>query len=99
MKTLSSTKLIGTIITSTADFKNTSHFAVTPTTVTFKYSKPNGQIFTTIVPPVSGKYSQDVYLNESGVWHFRWETSVDYGVAEEFQINVEASKIGMYTIE
>jgi hypothetical protein len=86
-------KLIGTSLVTSAEFKDANGVVIAPSTVTLKYKKPSGTITTTAITPVSGAYESTILLNEAGVWYVRWECSGSYASAEEFEVNVIASKV------
>ncbi len=86
-------KLIGTTLTTSAVFKNDANVVVYPATVNLKYKKPNNQIVTVAVTPVSNKFSSDVLLDSAGIWYFRWESVGANSIAEEFTVQVLASSV------
>lgn len=86
-------KLIGTSLITSADFKDAEGVSIVPSTVTLKYKPPSGTVVTAVITPVSGKYSSTVLLNAVGTWYIRWECSGSYASAEEFEVNVTASKV------
>ena len=88
-----STKLIGTTITSSAVFKDEHYTTVFPTSVNIKYRTPSGVITTLPVLPISQIYSAKVLLSEAGLWNFRWESTSDDTVADEFSISVSDTGI------
>ena len=86
-------KLIGTSLVTSAEFKDANGVVIVPSTVTLKYKKPSGTITTTVITPVSGAYESTILLNEAGTWYVRWECTGSYASAEEFEVNVIASKV------
>ena len=73
-----------------ATFKDANGTDVDPTTVTVKYEKPDGtevtKVYLTdaeVIKDSTGHYHIDVDADQSGVWHFRWESSTPQTAAEE----------------
>jgi hypothetical protein len=72
---------------------------VDPTTVKFKYEKPDGTETTltygtdaALTKTSTGKYQATVDLTAVGTWYFRWETTGSYQGADEFKRQVVASQ-------
>ncbi len=82
------TKLIGTTLISSAEFKNELGEKIAPMMVNIKYKKPTGSIVTMEIVPTGTKYSASVLLDEAGDWNFRWESITGNTVADEFSIFV-----------
>lgn len=90
------TKLVGTTLSTSATFKNTSNQTFAPSLVNLKYKKSdtNGTIVTTpVTPDVSNVYTTSVLLDVPGTWNFRWEAVGSVAVADEFQIIVTDTKV------
>ena len=88
MTILSGIKLIGTTVTTTAEFRDSHKVKIFPIGVTLKYKTPIGTIISMNIPPISGIYSSNILLDVPGLWNFRWECSGEYATAQEFPINV-----------
>jgi hypothetical protein len=72
---------------------------VDPTTVRFKYRKPQGETATLVYgtdadvkKDTTGDYHVDVLLDQPGAWTFRWEAAGDYVQASERQLVVHETE-------
>jgi hypothetical protein len=94
MNNLSIIKLVGTNITSIAEFRDSAKAKVTPTNVLLKYKNPLGVLGTaTVTQNLDLTFTGIVLLDVAGDWNFRWECSGSYATAEEFSIQVLPSNI------
>lgn len=76
-------------------FKNASDVATDPTTVTFKYKKPDGTMTTlvyltdaAVVRTGAGAYYVLLTLNMKGTWYVRWEGTGAVIAADEDNFRV-----------
>lgn len=81
------TKDLGTIIKTTADFRDFDNVKIVPLEVTLKYKKPSNEIITEIISNDNG-FAHSVILDEPGTWNFRWECSGDFATSSEFDVFV-----------
>ena len=83
-----------------AVFKNASAAATDPTTLTFKYRKPDGVVTTvgpmtlpTVTSPVvkdsTGNFHADVTVDQAGLWAYRFEGTGDVAQGEEVEFRVD----------
>lgn len=87
-------KMVGTTMYSSAEFKNFNNVKIIPNTVTFTYKQPTSPAISSVISPVAGEYSSVVFLNVAGDWVFRWECDGEFASADEFEIFVCESNIG-----
>ena len=86
-------KMLGTKITSSAVFKDSTGGTILPTSVYFKYKNPAGTVITNLVTNTGWTYTQEVLLSAEGTWNFRWDCDGNYQTADEFEIYVSPSKV------
>jgi hypothetical protein len=86
-------KLVGNTLSMTTKFYDADNNEIVPDSVTLKYKKPNSTVNSIAISRVDNKYSSSVFLDLSGMWYFRWESSGNYASAEEFSVNVHASSL------
>jgi hypothetical protein len=80
-------------------FKNSSNAAIDPTTVSFKYKDPSGNVATLVygtdvalVKDSTGNYHVDVDADESGTWYYRFESTGTGQAADEESFIVDESQ-------
>jgi uncharacterized protein YfaS (alpha-2-macroglobulin family) len=88
----------GDSVRCSATFQNSSDAAIDPTTVTFKYKDPSGNLATliygtdvTVVKDSTGHYHVDVNADQSGTWHYRFESTGTGQAADEGTFEVAES--------
>lgn len=88
----------GDAVRCSATFKNSSNVVVDPTTVTFKYKDPSGNITplvygtdVAVVKDSTGNYHVDVNADKSGTWFYRFESTGTGQAAEEGTFEVAES--------
>lgn len=87
------TRTVGTVLTSSAVFKDKNKVIVIPYVVRFVTKDPAGLITSVQVSPTGTKYERLVTLSLSGLWTFRWDCSGDYATADEFSVFVTESTV------
>lgn len=86
-------RIVGSTIQTTSQFKDFDGHVITPTSVKLKYKKPNSPVSEIVVTSATTSFATTVMLDVEGEWYFRWECTGDYASAEEFKINVEKSSV------
>jgi uncharacterized protein YfaS (alpha-2-macroglobulin family) len=88
----------GDLVRATGVFKNAADVAIDPTTVRFKFTKPNGvqttYLYLTDVQLVrdsTGNYHVDISADLPGEWYYRWESTGNGQAAEDHQFTVAPS--------
>lgn len=88
---------IGTAVFPTASFTDDTGLPANPTTVTFKTISPSGTLATytygsssVVTRPETGTYKAEIYPDEPGRWHTRWEATGNK-MAVEDNFTVQAS--------
>ena len=83
----------------TAVFKNIAEELTDPTTVTVKIKDPSGNSSTyvygtdlEVVKDSTGTYHIDMDIDETGIWHYRWEGAGVIKTAEESSFTVRTSE-------
>lgn len=89
---------VGDAVRFSATFANSGGTAADPSNVFFKIKDPTGTIGTytmsgtgtntDLVKDSVGNYHIDVTLDESGIWHYRWQGTGTLDAAEEDQLKV-----------
>lgn len=88
MSTLKHTRIIGSMFSTTAEFKDFNKVKIYPSIVNLEYKKPTGDIVVVPITPVNNEYNHKLLLDTSGDWLFRWECQGNYASAEEFLVFV-----------
>lgn len=88
---------VGDLIRSSVTFTDFGGAAADPTTVVFKYEKPDGTVTSITYPAVgtakdsTGVYHADVTITAAGSWWFRWTGAGAVVAATEEPVFVQAS--------